>query len=336
MKRRLSWLSLLIAAVTAAILTSACQGPYKVEPLVDIAPNETAFLVPLEDTMDAQAQLQSVDYLNSKKVAAKRVTIPVRQRNTGRMWYDYEWIPTMRVIKVDRAPQIREWTKADDGGTTKANQAFKVESLESIDFAIGAVASASIHEEDAATFFYYFAGKPLTEVMDNNVRNKLAEVLFDEFGIRTLEAGQADKKKIFAFAEEQVKEHFRPLGITIDYIGGADGLNYSDPKVQQAINANYEAQQAKIRAQAQFEAQETLNKLAVDKAKAEADAKIQTGRGEAEFLRARGQALRENPQLIDLTVAEKWDGKRPQTEFNGSNGATPLLPLPSAPAPNGR
>ena len=310
-----------------ALSLSAC-GPYKTPIFVDIAPNETAFMVPLEGNSESgQAKFMSEDYLNQNKVASKRIEIPQRNVGTGYMPWSNKWIPTAQVIKVDRTPVVREWTKATDTGTDATNQAFKVESSESIDFWVGGVASSSIHEEDAAKFLYYFAGRPLKDVMDQNVRGMVQKILFDQFSTRTLAQGQKDKNQIFAEAEKEVKAQFASEGVTIDYIGGSEGMTYVDPKVQDAINANFEAQQAQTQAQAQLDAQDKLNQVTVSKAKAEADARVEEGRGEAEYLRQQGEQLAKYPQLVEKTLADKYQGGVPSTVVNnGQNGnASPVF-----------
>jgi regulator of protease activity HflC (stomatin/prohibitin superfamily) len=62
-------------------------------------------------------------------------------------------------------------------------------------------------------------------------------------------------------------------------------------------------------------------------AKAEAAAKATRIRGDAEAsaIRARSDALRDSPRLVELTIAEKWDGKLPSTML--PNGTVPMLPL---------
>lgn len=65
-----------------------------------------------------------------------------------------------------------------------------------------------------------------------------------------------------------------------------------------------------IQAQAQADSQ-----LAI--AKAEAEAMILRGNAEAQAIEARGQALRDNPELIALTTAEKWNGILPTTMVPG-------------------
>lgn len=88
-----------------------CVGPAKVLPIENVGPNETAFVIPLEGTSEEQAKFESVEYLKSKKVVSKRIEVPVRQRDTGRGWWDYEWIPLIRVVRVNRSLVTREWSQ---------------------------------------------------------------------------------------------------------------------------------------------------------------------------------------------------------------------------------
>jgi regulator of protease activity HflC (stomatin/prohibitin superfamily) len=57
--------------------------------------------------------------------------------------------------------------------------------------------------------------------------------------------------------------------------------------------------------------------ILVIQAKAEADAKKLQGDAEAHAINARGKALRDNPSLVELVQAEKWDGKLPTTMVPG-------------------
>lgn len=78
-----------------------------------------------------------------------------------------------------------------------------------------------------------------------------------------------------------------------------------------------------------FDVNERLKRLselgAQLEAYAEAAAKAIKLRGEAEAaaIDARGKALRDNPALVALTQAERWDGKLPTTMV--PNGSVPML-----------
>ncbi|MDB5553951.1 MAG: Band 7 protein, partial [Rhizobium sp.] len=53
-------------------------------------------------------------------------------------------------------------------------------------------------------------------------------------------------------------------------------------------------------------------------AEANAAATRLAGDAEADAIRAKGAALRDNPSLINLTAAEKWNGALPSTMVPGS------------------
>jgi len=83
-------------------------------------------------------------------------------------------------------------------------------------------------------------------------------------------------------------------------------------KIQQ--NAEREKVQAEIKViQAQADAD-----ARVAQATAEARAITLTGNAEAEAINARGAALRDNPTLIDLVSAERWNGVLPTTMVPGA------------------
>ena len=56
-------------------------------------------------------------------------------------------------------------------------------------------------------------------------------------------------------------------------------------------------------------------------------------KGEAEAIRIRSEALRGNPELIQLQIVEKWDGRTPLviSGAGGTGGANILLPLQDLP-----
>ncbi|MBF0550064.1 MAG: hypothetical protein HQK60_05975 [Deltaproteobacteria bacterium] len=310
-----------IFLVFMGLATSGCMGPPQLEVTEEIAPNETAFLVPLEGATKAeQGKFMSIEYLETAKVATKRITIPTRKKETGRNSWQYEWIPTMKLIKVNRTPIAREWTKSPSSGTSAKDQAISVESIESIDFYTGVTVQGSIKEEDAARFLYYFSGKPLSAVMDENVRGYVQSGLWNEFGSRSLSEGKAKKREIFEATFKGAKDFFAKQGVTIDYLGGSEGLTYKDPKIQESINSAFVAENDRLVAQREQEAQIIRNATNVSKAKAEREAA-------EEFAKAKdAQALKIGLEIEKIranafkAASEKWDGRMPASILpQGSN-----------------
>lgn len=63
-----------------------------------------------------------------------------------------------------------------------------------------------------------------------------------------------------------------------------------------------------------------------EKAKTEAETALIKAQGEANAMNVRGKALKENAGLVELIIAERWDGKTPLV-VGGGKGANVLLPL---------
>ncbi|MBX5130725.1 prohibitin family protein [Rhizobium lentis] len=118
-------------------------------------------------------------------------------------------------------------------------------------------------------------------------------------------------------------------GVNIENINFSDAVEAAAEKRAQAeMNVQTEKQnlerekvlaQTKV-TQAQADAD---SQLAVAKANAEAT-RVQ-GEADAAALRAKNDAIKESPNLVELTKAQKWDGKLPTSFVPGS--ATPFLSI---------
>ena len=121
-----------------------------------------------------------------------------------------------------------------------------------------------------------------------------------------------------------------PVVIEAVQIENLDFSNEYEKSIEQRMLAEVEVQRLRQNA----EREKVQAEIVVTKSKAEADAvrnralaeseAIQLrGRAEAEAIRARGAALGDNPRLVDLVQAERWDGKLPVTMVPG--GSVPMI-----------
>lgn len=237
---------LVMLSVVACFLISmvGCVRPYKEAIYEEIKPNETAFVLPLEGAnKEKQKKFKSVEYLEERKVAAKRIEIPRRWHQKGRLHANGRYIPTVMVIKVDRSPITREWTANPQTGSTTKDDAIRCESKESIEWLQGVTVSASIPEDMAATFLYNYSGKTLDYVLDNNVRSFAQDYLAGEFAQFELDEARTMKKKVFDGLKKECREKFSEKGVLVENIGAAGGFNYVDPEIQKAINMKFTAEQ---------------------------------------------------------------------------------------------
>ena len=304
---------LLILATVSALSLASCMKPVRVDPIKEIEPNETAFVIPLEMGTENQEKLESIDFLKSNQVAAKRIVIPQRERKVGRLGHQIEWIPTVRVITVNRSPVTRNWIydPKEYSNVTLSQKTFGVESKDSIGFSVGINASAHVEESDTATYLYYYRGGDLTTIMDQNVRERVHTVLSQEFAARSLQDSKSEKNEITEALKTQVTEHFKKYGITITSIGLAEGLFFEQPEIQKAINDAYVAEMEVEREKQKTAQQSEINKRLLAEAQGQ---KAQA----MEF----AAAAEERKKLVDIEIqmikanaladaVKKWDGKTP-------------------------
>jgi hypothetical protein len=300
----------LIASITAAVLLLfapvwSARAYYDKQDFAEvyfILPNESAFFIPdAGANRDTQTQFGSEEYLKANKIAAKRFQIPHAKLSGSSysFWSDY-YVPTGRLIIVDRSPFNREWVASAHRGTSTKDESFPCQSKEGINISVGIAIGASVLEENVAKFLYRFGvktpqgdrtkpeviftsvfyGRSFPEIMDGPVRSKVQSLVCDEFTKRTFDEGNSQAAAIMSAIEAKTTAYLSPVGITLDYIGWADTFTF-DKNVQDVINRRYVASQ-----------------------EAEIAAQMAPHTGTLQALAA-AEATR--------TAANKWDGKVPAT-----------------------
>ena len=351
----------ILIALSALVFTSGCIKPYDKPEYVEIDTSETGFLIPLEGDGSQQAKFQSEEYLKQRKVAAKRVQITHRWSQEGRITTDGRWIPTVRLVKVNRSPVTREWMSPDTldmAGNHRPSQSDKaiwIESGDSVGFSMGFTCTAFISEDDAAKFLYWYPSGSLADVMDREVRARIQQVSAEVAAKYPLDTLRTKKQEISDAVKTDLTNFFAARGITITTVGMFGGMTYENPAIQKSIDDTFIAQQLKVVAEAKYEAQKREN----ERIELEADAVAEKARREAQgqadarklAAQAEAQAIREingaameaqnNPLLLQLKSLEvekarieKWDGRYPQWWMAGNTAGGPNLlfqtPLPGA------
>lgn len=295
---------LLILTLTLIMLCTCltgCVRPYDKPEFVTIEPHQTAFLIPLIGDTTSQASFESEDMLMQAKVAAKEIQIPHRWVQTGRRSWKGEWRATMALIVVDRSPVTREWSSTKDIGTSARNQAIYAESSESIGFSAGMNCSAQIYSEnDAVKFLYCYNNKPLSEIMDTEIRARVESKFVEECASRTLNDILVEKEKIMEDVRNDVVTYFSERGITITVLGMKDGLKYDDATIQKSINDKFSS-----------EMKLTTQKNENERIISEAEAKAEANRILSESL---------TNEVLKQQMYEKWDGKLPEVMTGSDNG----------------
>jgi hypothetical protein len=361
-----------VAIALCAVIGFTCIRPYDVPEFVEVDSSESAFLIPLEGDTANQSTFQSVKYLEEKKVATKRVQITHRWQQDGYRPNAGRYLGMVRLVKVDRRPITREWTKSPKTGTSHKDEAISAESKDSINFSMGISCTAFIPEESAAVFLYSYPSKSLAEMLDMEVRARIHLVIAEEAGNHSLFDLPGKKNEIMKAVRDDVGPFFKKKGIEITTLAMLGGLTFENPEIQRAIDDAAKAAQLKVAAEAKRAAQEVENKtmLLAAEGKATAAKREAQGKVEAELVRVEGdakmrireaegqaEALKKNadarayeaqkaseqPEYLRLKLLEtevlrwkQWDGRYPQyvLQMGGSAAAVMLPPLPAPLAPD--
>lgn len=294
-------IALLLTLVMCMTMFTGCVKPYDKPEFVTIEPHQTAFLIPLIGDTTNQASFESEEMLMQAKVSTKEIQIPHRWVQTGRMHWSGEYRDTMALIVVDRSPVTREWSSTDGVGTSTVNQAIYAESSESIGFSAGMNCSAQIYsEEDAVKFLYCYNNKPLSEIMDSEIRARVESKFVEECASRTLNEILTEKEEIMKSVRDDVTTYFAKRGITITVLGMKDGLEYDDPDIQTSINEKFSSEM-------KLTTQENENQRIVSEAEALAEAN-----------RIISESLTD--EVLTQQFYDKWDGKLPEVMTDSGNG----------------
>ncbi len=342
-------LTLALPVTLAAMSLTGCIKPYDRPEFVTIDTAETGFLVPLEGDGKQQAKFESEDYLRQLKVASKRVQVTHRWQQLGRISNDGEWIPMVRLIKVQRSPVTREWTAEAKSGTSHNNQAIWIESADSVGFSMGFTCTAFIAEEDAAKFLYWYPAGSLSQVMDSEVRARTQQVAGEVAAKYPLDQLRTRKQEIVDEVRKDIVTFFTVRGITVTTMGMFGGMTYENPEIQKAIDKTFIAQQEKVVNQAKFEAQQRENdRVELEaQASAEKERRVAQGQADAKRLIAAAEAdsiasvnkvlleSQQNPLVlqfkqleVEKARVEKWGGAYPQYYLAPSDKAAVLVQAP--------
>ena len=142
----------------------------------------------------------------------------------------------------------------------------------------------------------------------NAIRNAIVERA-SQLGVEEIYGPH--KSELISSALRRVQGYFSPVGLQVEQLYWAGNIVVPDAVLQQ-INAKIANEQAALAAQAN-----------VATAKANADARIAKARGDTEAIQVEAEAIRTNPEIVNLRAVEKWDGKLPT--YTGGGGPLPFI-----------
>jgi regulator of protease activity HflC (stomatin/prohibitin superfamily) len=207
--------------------------------------------------------------------------------------------------------------------TAKEGTAFTFQTVEGLSVGADVGITYSVGHNCVAKFFSEFR-VPIETVTDTFVHNTVRQALNDNASSMKMEAVYgAGKVDLFKRVTRQVQASLGPKCLNVDDVYLLSNLSLPD-QVRGAITAKLAATQ--MAEQRQNELAQSQAEAAKEVAVAEgaAKSKILAAEAEAKSISIRGAALRDNPALVDLTIAEAWDGHLPQQYLGGDSKGTIL------------
>jgi prohibitin 2 len=150
-----------------------------------------------------------------------------------------------------------------------------------------------VPESSVVKLYQTYDGDPYQSLVAPRVHEALKEVAAFQSAEQIVKAREQIKSKALALAREKV-----------------GGLLVLEDIVIQNIRLTKELEHA-IEAKMVQEQEAQRSKYVQQRAQIDADTSVIKARGEAESIRIRGEALRDNPAYLELQIVDRWDGIAP-------------------------
>lgn len=236
--------------------------------------------------------------------------VDTEQLGPGRYWIgwneDLYLFPTFKQNKI--------WTNGE--GATEG--AFVFGTIDGMKVSSDVGISYRIKPGSAPKLFQDYR-KGIDEITDVDIRNMVASEFVTKASSRPVDVVYgAGKETLLKDVETAVRNRLDPQGIDLVALYWSGDL-YLPKEVTASINSKIRAtQMAQQRQNEVAQAEAEANKLRAQ-ADGQADAKLKMAEAEAKAIQIKGDALRQNQELVSLTLAERWNGQYPSTLIIGSD-----------------
>lgn len=176
---------------------------------------------------------------------------------------------------------------------------------------------------DKVTTVFQTYRKGVDDITESDLRQKIADSLNRLASRMTTDSFiDGGKAQLLDNALKDIQKEMSPVGIEVLSLSWVGKPDY--PKtVIESINAKVTANQRTLQRQQEVEQRKAEANMLREQANGEADAIRARAQAEADAIRLRGEALRQNPNVMELEAIYKWNGQLPQYMTQGAN--TPFI-----------
>ena len=185
------------------------------------------------------------------------------------------------------------------------NEEFQFQDKNGLALAADVAVAFSVDPSRAPKLFQKYRTS-MEGIMAGPLRNAIRDALVTRASQMSVEEIYGPRKaELIHQAEGDVRNYMAPFGLAVERLYWGGNVRLPDTVLAQ-INMKIANEQAALAAQAK-----------VAQATAEANQQIALARGEAESIKIRGEALRQNPEVARLQAINKWNGVLPTVVGGG-------------------
>lgn len=168
--------------------------------------------------------------------------------------------------------------------------------------------------------------KGVDDITDTDLRQKISDALNRRASqMNTDKFIDGGKGEILNGVLADLQKEMGPVGIEVMSVSWMGKPEYPSTVIE-SINAKVRANQTTLQRTQEVLQREAEANMLRAQADGEADAKLKMAEAEAKSIERRGEALRKNPEVMQLEAINKWNGTLPQYLTSGSQ--TPFVSIP--------
>lgn len=230
-----------------------------------------------------------------------------QELGVGRYWIGINeqlyTFPTFAQTQTwDLLPTETRGSSEDESFTFQTKEGLSVNADLGITYAI---------DPSKVTIIFQKYRKGIDEITHIYLRNMVRDAIVTEASSRPIESVYGTgKAELIDAVQRRVVSETQSIGIIIEKIYLIGELRLPDV-VTAAINAKIGATQKAAQRENEVAQSRAEAEKKIAEAKGEADSKLLVAEAEAKAIKIKGDALSQNPKLVELSAVEKWNGVLP-------------------------